>query len=374
MNTSPNKTDHVTSSGDRLALFSEYRRWIDRLLVDLDGAHDEIVMEMYIFEPDGAGSEVALALMRAAQRGVQVRVMYDGLGSETTPSGFFDELRDSGITVRAYNPLEPWSKSYSATLPFRRRNHRKLTVIDGCIGHLGGMNLSGRFIDWADLSLRIEGPAVRTLRQSHQAVWDGRYRKWISHPWRRPGPAAEIRVLDNFANPDYSPIKRHYLTAINKARTRILLAQGYFFPDKRLRKALRKAARRGVSVEVVAPEKSDIRAVDYAAHYIYGKLLRDGVKIFLLPEPMLHAKAAVIDDHWMTLGSANLDPISLFSCLEINVSLRHRPLIAEATAVIEGYQRRATPLSVKAWFKRSWGEKFIAWLWYSLRLWFGRRE
>ncbi|MHA1568005.1 MAG: phospholipase D-like domain-containing protein, partial [Alphaproteobacteria bacterium] len=129
----------VTPSDERLTLYAAYRPWIEQLIADIDAAREEVAMEMYIFEPAGEGGEVAAALLRAVERGVPTRVMVDGLGCELVPSAFFIGLREAGVELRVYNPLEPWSKFYKPGLPLRRRNHRKLVVVDRRIGHLGGM-------------------------------------------------------------------------------------------------------------------------------------------------------------------------------------------------------------------------------------------
>jgi cardiolipin synthase len=368
----PSVATFVAGTGDKLTVFSDYRAWIAQLIADLDRAEHEIVMEMYTFEPDGEGGDVADALLRAAARGVRVRLMVDGLGCRFVPPEFLEWLSDGGIRVRIYHPVHLWSFLLHPGKPFRRRNHRKLMVVDGRIGHLGGMNLGARFADWVDLALRVEGPSAAQLRESHEHAWEGHYRKPMFMPWRRRGILPEVHFLDNYSDEQYSPIKKHYLHAIKRARRRILMAQAYFFPDKRLRKELRKAARRGVAVEIVAPESSDIAAVDYAARHVFRKLLRDGVRIYLFRGAKLHAKAAVVDDDWMTLGSANLDPISLFSCLEINASIQHRPLIAHLTRVIEDYQSRSVEYDIMNWVRRMWPERLLDWLWYHARRWYAK--
>lgn len=362
-----------TAAGNRLSLFTDYRAWVDQLLSDIAAAQSEICMEMYIFESEKEGAEVAEAMVAAAGRGVKVNLLYDSFGCMFVPGEFFAALSGAGIQVRAYNPLEPWKRVFRTNLPWRRRNHRKLVVIDGDVGHVGGMNLSRRFRQWQDVSLRIEGPEVKMLRRSHRMVWEGRYRKFIYRPWKARWPRPDVHVLDNFASEHFSPIKRHYLAAMKRAQKHILLAHGYFFPDKKLRKQMRKAARRGVEVAVVVPVKSDVAAVDYAARHIYGRLLRDGVKIYLFQRSMLHAKLAVVDDDWMTLGSANLDPISLFSNLEVNVTVRHRPLIEHTIGVIRGWQGESELLQRAAWLGRPRWEKWLDRVWYRLRRWFDKQ-
>ncbi len=247
-------------------------------------------------------------------------------------------------------------------------------VIDSRVGHLGGMNLGARFGDWADLALRVEGPAAAELRESHESVWTGRYRKPLFMPWRHHGLLPEIHFLDNFSDEQYSPIKQHYMSAIRHAKTSIRMAHGYFFPDRRLRKELRKAARRGVAVEIVVPASSNIPPVDYAARFVFRQLLGDGVRLFLYRGGMMHAKVAVVDDHWLTLGSANLDPISMFSCLELNATVQHRPLVEHVEAVIAGYQRHSVPVDEAAWARRSRLERAFEWFWFHARKWYARLE
>ncbi len=364
----PAVAEFTAGTGDALTCFADYRAWTSRLRADLDAAHDEIVMEMYIFEPEGEGGEIGAALMRAAARGVRVRAMVDSLGCRHVPPSFFAMLREAGIEVREFNPVHWWSFLLSPGKPLRRRNHRKLIVIDRRVGHLGGMNLGGRFDQWRDLALRIEGPFAEVLRQSHERVWTGQYRKFLPRR-RKKRPVPQLKLFDNFFTDHFSPIKRHYVAAFKRARRRIWLAHGYFFPDKRLRRELRRAVRRGVEVRALVPASSDIAAVDKAARHIYGDLLRCGVRLFLLPA-MLHAKAALVDDDWLTLGSANLDPISLFSCLEINVGISHAPLSAHLAALLESYRREASEYTYDDWKHRSRWEKLTNRLWYALRRWY----
>lgn len=367
----PSVAEFTTGTGDRLTCFSTYRAWIERLLADIDQAQDEIVVEMYIFEPEGEGGHAAAALMRAAARGVRVRVMVDSLGCRHVSPLFFTRLREAGIDVHIFKPIHWWSFLLTPGKPLRRRNHRKLIVIDRRVGHLGGMNLGGRFTDWRDLSLRIEGPFAVNLRGSHERVWTGRYRKTFLPRSRKKRSLPEIQLFDNFFTDHYSPIKKHYVAAFKRARRRIWLAHGYFFPDKRLRRELRRAMRRGVQVHVIVPASSDIAAVDKAAKHIFGNLLRSGVRLYLLGD-MLHAKAALVDDDWLTLGSANLDPISLFSCLEINVGIRHKDLTAHLAAIIDHYKSEAEEYTYDDWKHRSRWEKLTNQLWYRLRHWYAK--
>lgn len=328
-------------SGDRIALLENYSDWIHQVITDIDDADLEISIEMYIFESDGEGLEVVEALKQALKRGVAVKLMIDGLGTRSTPDDFFENLHSEGIMVRRYNPVHWWTFIISPGRPLRKRNHRKLILIDQKIGHIGGMNLGSSFREWEDLSLRIEGTFVQDLYKSHERVWSGQrgYSLLFSRRSRDVSPG--IQLLDNFYSDQSSPIKKHYLAAMKRARNRILLAHGYFFPGKRLRKEMRKAVKRGVRVEVVVPEESDIPPVSYAARHLYGGLLKNGIHIYEMEGKMLHTKAAVVDDNWLTIGSANLDPISLFSCLEINVALRYGPLIDRVAGIIEDYKLKS---------------------------------
>jgi len=363
-------TKFSLSSGDRITLHGNYSDWIDQVITDIDSAKLEISIEMYIFESDGEGLEVAKALKRASKRGVDVKLMVDGLGTRSTPDDFFEKLLNEGIMVRRYNPVHWWTFLISPGRPLRKRNHRKLILIDQKIGHIGGMNFGSSFREWEDLSLRIKGPFVGELYKSHACVWSGQLRYSLFLPWRCRGVCPEIQLLDNFYSDQYSPIKKHYLAAMKKSRKRILLAHGYFFPDKRLRREMRKAAKRGVRVEVVVPKESDIPPVSYAARHLYGGLLRNGIHIYEMEGKMLHTKAAVVDDRWLTIGSANLDPISLFSCLEINVGLRYEPLIGRVAEIIEDYKLKSRKWDYDAWVSRPFRIKLLGWFWFRLRRWY----
>lgn len=357
-------------TGDRIALLGNYCDWIAQVIADIHGAELDISIEMYIFESDGDGLDVAEALKQAVRRGVRVKLLVDGLGTRGTPDIFFENLNNAGIMVRHYNPVHWWTFIVSPGRPLRRRNHRKLILIDQKIGHIGGMNFGSSFREWEDLSLRIEGPFAGELYKSNERVWTGPPGYSLFLPWRSRNVFPVIQLLDNFYSDQYSPIKKHYLAAMKRARRRILLAHGYFFPDKRLRKEMRKAAQRGVRVEVVVPQESDIPPVSYAARHLYGGLLRNGIHVYEMEGKMLHTKAAVVDDNWLTIGSANLDPISLFSCLEINVGLRYGPVINRVAGIIEDYKLRSKKWDYDAWVKRPFRIKALGWLWFRLRRWY----
>jgi len=360
----------MTSSNNELILFSDFSSWISKLLEDIEQAVSEILMEMYIIEPFDEGVDVARALARAAKRGVRTRLIYDSLGCMNVPGDFFAELADAGVMVREFNPIRLWYRMYAHAMPFHKRNHRKLVVIDSTIGHIGGMNISGRFRDWLDVTLRVKGKIAESLRASHQAVWERRHRKFIYPIWKRTWPDREIQVFDYFPSENFSPVKKYYMNAIHKASSRFVLAHAYFFPDKRLRHALRKAAKRGVAVEVIVPERSDIAAVDYASRHRFGKMLRDGIRIYQHHGPMLHIKAAISDDNLATIGSANLDPVSFFRCLEINVGIKHKPLVSRLSELIEEYKRASKEITFEEWVNRGWRSKLIDWFWYLIRKWF----
>ena len=317
----------------------------------MDAAHHEVLLETYIFDFVGAGAEVAHALMRAATRGVQVRVVVDGVGTGQLPAAWASQFAQVGVQVRVFEP----AVGLGFWLPSRwRRLHRKLCVVDNTVAFCGGINILDDFLDphvqgllkapRLDYAVSLHGPLVKTTYDTMTQLWSrieavrelrtqdlsgamGALRG-ASQSLHLPALGeAQLVLRDNVRH--RARIERTYRKAIGAARHDIIVASAYFFPGLRLRRALEMAARRGVRVRLLLQGQYEYFLPYRAARQLYGQLMAAGVEIYEYHASFLHAKVAVIDGKWMTVGSSNLDPFSLLLAREANV-VANNPQLAQA--------------------------------------------
>jgi len=324
-------------TGNQLTLLNSGREYFPALLADLAKAGKEIHLESYIFARDPAGNAVAAALAAAAQRGVRVRVLVDGFGARNFTTDFQPALTAAGVECMLYRPeIAHWT--------FRRhrlrRLHRKLVVIDGRIGFVGGINIVDDDNTPADLrprfdyAVRVAGPVVGQIHRAVHRMWEivswvhlkHRYR--LGHvttqaPLPQGNQRARFLIRDNIRH--RNDIANAYLDAIHGAQSRILIANAYFLPGFRFRHALRAAAQRGVEVSILLQGRSDHPLLHYATQALYSALLGDGIRVFEYGKSFLHAKVAVVDGLWATVGSSNIDPFSLLLAKEGNLVVADRP-------------------------------------------------
>jgi len=339
------------------------------MLADIQRARRDIGLEMYIFDDDTAGRLFRDALVARAADGCRVRVMYDALGCMNTPAHFFDSMRTKGIEVSAFNPilrdrvLHHWRK-------LDRRNHRKLLVVDERVAYLGGINISARLADWEAAHVRIEGPIVHQARTSFEKVWARQFPRVTLRRGRRHALHWQRSlILDGFPAPNFSPIKRAHLHLFSRARRRIRIAHAYLIPDHKMIRSLRKAVRRGVDVNVLVPARSDVTAADWALCHVLGRLLRAGVQIRRHHRTMLHTKAAMADDHYLIVGSANLNRTSFFRNLEIAIWSRDERITRPMAERFDALWDAASPYTLADVQRRGWPRRFLSWLAYRLQFW-----
>jgi cardiolipin synthase A/B len=354
------------------------------LIEAVDRAQHEVLLETYIFDFAGAGADVGHALTRAAQRGVRVCVVVDGVGTGALSPEWAQRFDQAGVQCRVYSPLA----GLGFWLPSRwRRLHRKLCVVDQALAFCGGINILDDFIDpnvlgglqlpRLDYAVSLRGPLVR---QVHDAM---------SQLWSRIEAVRELRsqdiagALDALRSADQdlklptrgtvqlvlrdnvrhrTQIERAYRKAIGAARHDVVLASAYFFPGLRLRRALVLAARRGVRVRLLLQGKYEYFLPYRASRQLYGKLLAAGVEIYEYHASVLHAKVAVVDGHWATVGSSNLDPFSLLLAREANVVVRDPAFAQDLQASLsEAMDTGASRVDPHAFANRPWWQQLVDW-------------
>ena len=362
--------------GHQIALLQGSQEFFAALIQAMDEAVREVRLETYIFDFTASGADVAEALMRAAQRGVATQLIVDGLGTGPIPPAWAQRFADAGVQWRVYAP----SSTLGLLIPGRwRRLHRKLCSIDGRIAFCGGINILDDFFDpnhgtltspRFDFAVRVTGPLVEEARGTMAQLWlrmqavrDLKRRQLSAavdafraagreqQPAPKPaaGPAAPphfvraaLVLRDNIRH--RARIERAYRKAISAARHEVIIANAYFVPGRKMRRALEKAAQRNVKVVLLLQGKYEYFMQYYASRPIYGALLRAGVEIHEYSPSFLHAKVAVVDGRWATVGSSNLDPLSMLLAREANVVLEDTEFAAGLRgrlmeAIREGGQR-----------------------------------
>ena len=317
--------------GNRVDLLETGDEYFPALLSAIAAARTEIRLETYIFADDTTGRRVAAALALAARRGVKVCVLADGFGARHFAQSLGPELVAAGVEVLVYRPqVSPLSLRRHRL----RRLHRKLVCIDARIAFVGGINIIDDLQDGSatppryDYAVRVEGPLLQPIHASMRRLWQlvrwttfkhrARDANLAPPPAERPGEVRAAFVMrDNLRH--RRDIEAAYLRAIGAAKHELLLANAYFLPGRRFRRALLAAAQRGVKVTVLLQGRVEYLLLHYATRALYGALLGAGVRIFEYRRSFLHAKVAVVDGTWATVGSSNIDPFSLLLAREANV-------------------------------------------------------
>ncbi len=327
-------------SGNELTLLQNGAAFFPQLCADIDAARHSVYLETYIFAADETGQMVGEALLRAAERGVTVRVLLDGFGSADLPGAFVDNLRKFGVEVQWFRrEISPFTLSRSRMRRLRRM-HRKMVVIDGEVAFVGGINVINDIpakLDFdaprLDFAVRIRGELVGEVHAAMQRLWEMvswvAFRRHIKEQgWRlhgiKPHHDSNVQLVlrDNVRH--RRDIERAYLKAIAGAKSEIIIANAYFLPGRLFRRALVHAAQRGVRVVLLLQGKVEYRLQHYATLALYGRLLHAGVEIYEYHASYLHAKVAVVDGEWATVGSFNIDPFSLLLAREANLVVRDR--------------------------------------------------
>lgn len=366
-------------AGNRLQLLNSGAEYFPALLAAIAEAEREIHLETYIFADDAIACAVVDALHAAARRGVAVRLLVDGFGTRDFSATLAQQLEAAGIQLLHFRPDVA---RFSLRRHRLRRLHRKLVVIDARLAFVGGINIVDdenappEFRPRFDYAVRVEGPLVQAIHKAVRRMWEMVAWVNIKHRFRasRPLPSvcppageqmAAFLVRDNIRH--RQDIAQAYLTAIRLARREILIANAYFLPGLRFRRALRQAAQRGVQVTLLLQGRSDHPLLHYAVRALYGALLHEGIRVFEYRKSFLHAKVAVVDGVWATVGSSNIDPFSLVLAKEANVVVYDQVFAAELTASLQqAMAAGAVELRAEELAHLSWSSRLRRWLSYGL--------
>jgi cardiolipin synthase len=368
-------------AGNRVMLLFDGPATMREMMASARAATNSINLETYIFDQDKVGIEFADLLIEKQRQGVQVNIMVDAVGAIATPAAFFDRMRAAGIRVVIFNPVNPAKAKGNWDL--NNRNHRKIMVVDGRVAFTGGINISSTYansslfrsrqragnvdgskVGWRDTHVKIEGPAVAPLQYSFVNLWvqqeGGELPKADYFPALPPAGDKLIRVLAGSPEGD-SDIYKALVVSITEAKKSIHITSAYFVPDQQIVDALAGAAKRGVDVKLVLPGVSDHGMIRYAGQGFYDQLLRAGVKIFELQVAVLHAKTAVIDGAWSTIGSANIDRRSFLHNYELNVVVMDPAFGRDMESAFDEDLRDSKEVTLEKWKHRPWTDRIREW-------------
>lgn len=364
--------NHVTVLRDGVEAFPA-------MLAAIEGARTTVRLETYIYGDDTTGRRFALALAGASRRGVDVALLYDSLGSWRARSRLFEEMAAAGVKVLAYKPLAPWRRGWG----WGRRDHRKQLVVDGQTGFTGGINISDSWAGesdggdgWRDTMIRIEGRAAAALDALFRETWDreaARQRLDLPlvpdrPPVSRPG-GEPVWIVGNREFSRRRAIRKAYRHAIARAERYVLVANSYFVPDPAILRALRRARRRGVRVALLLPGKSDMKSVQWASRAVYDRLLAWGIEIWQWGRPVFHAKTAVVDGVWCTVGTYNLDTQSLRYNLEVTAVVASPEVAGRLERMFHEDLASCVRVERSAWRRRPVWWRLPEALFYLVRAW-----
>lgn len=367
-------TESPLTKGNSVVLLADGPATYTAMFTAIRQARKHINLETFILEDDEIGRQFIELLLEKQGQGVQVNIIYDSIGSLDTPESFFKRLRDAGIQVVEFNPVNPMKPNGQWFLI--HPDHRKILIVDGRIAIIGGINISsvyssglsgrekkkGQPLPWRDTDVQIEGPAVTEAQKLFLQTWlkqEGPelIEKDYLPVQREHGPAL-VRVVGSTPGQDNRITFVVYVSAITFAEHSIHLTNAYFIPDDQILDALSAAARRGVDVKIILAANSDSAISIHAARYNYAALLQAGVKIYERRDSILHAKTAVIDGIWSTVGSTNLDYWSLLSNDEVNVVVLNREFAGKMEEMFAMDLASSDQIHLETWQKRSPLQKF----------------
>ena len=370
-------------TGNRVDLLQDGPHTYAAMFEAIDGSRDHVNLESYILEAEGPGEEFARRLIARVKAGVRVNVLYDSFGSIGTPESYFDHLRANGVNVCEYNPLRRLGNLLSRALHLR--DHRKLMVVDGRIGFIGGVNISPVYSagssplaalsgsggrdggaaepGWRDTHVRVEGPIVAQLQRLFMRHWSRHssiaLRGTHYFPPLAPAGTQRVALAACDAGRRRNPFYRALLSALDASQHRVFLTTAYLVPTRRLMRSLVRTARRGVDVHLLLPGVSDFWAPLQAGRSHYARLLRAGVHLHELHDTLLHAKTCVIDGLWTTVGSSNLDWRSFLHNAEANLVVLDAGLAQEMERVFRDDVARAREVVRAEWARRGLRQRIV---------------
>ena len=362
-------TESPLTKGNKVTLLADGQATYAAMFKAIHNAKDHINLESYIIEDDETGRKFADLLLQKQAKGAQVNLIYDSVGSMNTPASFFQRLRDGGIQVVGFNPISPLTA----------RDHRKIFIVDGKVAIIGGINISKVYsssplkrkqnekapIRWRDTDIQIEGPAVAEFQKLFLDTWLKQKGRKLSErnyfPKLKEEGNALVRVVGSIPGQTNRIPFIMYVSAIAFAEYSIHMTNSYFIPDDQIAKSLTDAAERGVDIKIILPGITDSQLALYAQRYYYSELLKSGVKLYEHSTSLLHAKTAVVDKVWSTVGSTNMDYLSLLDNDEVNAVILSHEFAVEMENMFVSDLANSRQIQWDEWKKRPLFQRIREW-------------
>jgi cardiolipin synthase len=378
-------TESPLTKGNNVVLLADGQATYAAMFKALQHAKDHINLETYIMEDDDVGRKFADLLLQKQAEGIQVNLLYDSLGCMNTPVAFFQRLREGGVQVVEFNPINPLKAGEQWAL--LHRDHRKILIIDGKVAIIGGVNISEVYssrpfrrtqdtkapIHWRDTDIQIRGPAVAEVQKLFLETWRTQKGPNLSERNYFPDLKEEGRALVRVIGSTPGQTNRIpfvvYVSAITFAAHSIYMTNAYFIPDDQILKALTDAAGRGVDVKILLPGVTDSQLALHAQRYYYSELLKAGVEIYEHGTSLLHAKTAVIDKVWSTVGSTNMDHLSLLTNDEVNAVILNSEFALEMEKMFIRDLANSRQIQAAEWKKRPLFQRVRGWIVHIFSRW-----
>ncbi|MFZ7125465.1 MAG: phospholipase D-like domain-containing protein [Desulfobacterales bacterium] len=360
-------------AGNRIDLLKDGPQTFESMFEAMREARHHIHLETFIIDDESVGSELADILIERRRDGVEVRMVYDSFGALNTEDAYFARLRENGVELHHFHPVNPIENIQIWRV--NNRHHRKIVVVDGKIGFIGGINISATYSSssvssargpdqgWRDTQIKVEGPGVAQLQEIFTRFWLDETGAPLEGGDYFPhlGDAGKdlTRVVHSTGGDAEADIYHVYLTAIEHARQKIWITQGYFSPDERFLTALQAAAERGVDVRLLLPGMTDSWITINSSRNHYSMLLEKGIRIFERKDALQHAKTALIDGIWSTIGSTNLDYRSFLHSNEANIVIWGRGFGSKMEETFLEDQAKNQEIKFEDWHRRSWMQRAI---------------
>jgi cardiolipin synthase len=347
------------TAGNQVTLYHDGPPAYDAMLEAISAAKHHVHMEFFIFQPDGAGRQVLDLLAQKARQGIEVRLLYDAMGSLRLHRWIHQPLRAAGGRCSVFLPISLLRRRIQVNM----RNHRKIMVVDGEVGFTGGLNIGDEYLGkvprfgyWRDTYLRVRGPAVAGLQRVFVEDWDFAAKESLQGGAYFPKPeacgASTVQVVHSGPDQELRGIREVYFAAILRARRRLWIATPYFVPDAGIRNALCLAGYLGVDVRLLGQYHPDKWIPLFAGRYYWDEMLEAGVKVYQYTKGMMHAKVVLVDGEWASVGSANLDNRSLYLNFEANCLLYAPDLVAELEGAFAEDLRHSIRLNPQVFARR----------------------
>ncbi len=357
--------DYKATAGNHVEILADPKQALEEMQERINSATEFIHLEYYIISSDEVTEQIFTSLINAKKRGVEVRVLYDALGSLTLKKIYFRKLTEAGIQISGFLPLSSIYQRFNLNF----RNHRKILIIDGKLAFTGGTNIGKQYLGgldpsrWHDYTVKVEGPAVLQLQDVFAKDWHYTTQKNLFQKKYYPPPSIEgdaiVQVLESSPDSEFHALHQVVLMTLHLAEEEILMTTPYFIPDGAMRSALTIAALKGVNVDLILPEKSDAPLVQLASRSFYDHILKAGVEIYEYQPRILHAKLMTIDNKWTIVGSANMDTRSFKLNFELNLLVYSSKLSQQAAHLFEQDLNQSKEVILEDFEKRPTSRKML---------------